>query len=454
MLSSLPRSAAEALLYDWSVWGRADQVWRPGEETHTIYLAGRGWGKTRTGAEAARYVAEHPELCGGRMLIAGRTAADVRETMVEGISGIMAISPPSFRPVYQPSRARLVWPNGVVALLRSGEKPESFRGLNTGWAWLDELAHWAHAGDAFAQIAFGLRIGDRPRSVITTTPLGTPELIRLVYKTDPTGQPVAGANGPLYNPQARIVRGSTFDNRANLAGAFLDKIVADYEGTRLGAQELYGEILMSVEGAIWSAEWWRRCELEDVPELRRVIVVVDPAVSVHDKSDETGIVAAGLGVDGKVYLLADASGRYSPAAWAEQALRLATLHGASEICVEDNQGGDLVEFALREVQSRARSRFRVERVRATKSKAHRWSMAALAWERGGVIHCGSPRGWVKTEHQLLQMTDLGAGSADLLDRGDAACWAVLRLAGARSDARAPRALANASAWAEIAKRLR
>lgn len=473
VIKSLSREARARIAYDWRFWGRADQVWRPSPEKYTLYLAGRGWGKTRVGAEAVQWLAEHPEHVGGRprrgpddrdygiggvIGIAGRTADDIRETMLHGVSGLITIAPPWCRPVYQPSKRRVVWPNGVVGRLISGDKPQQARGPNLGAVWGDELAHWQRLAETWSNIELSLRHGRDPKAIITTTPLGVRTLVELCYQCDDDGMPIVAANaeGFALNPSSRIVRGSTYDNAANLARSFITEIVAKYEGTRLGEQELHGAILLGIPGALFKRDWFHRCDADDVPELVRIVIAVDVAVSQNPDSAETGIVVAGLGVDDRIYLLRDLSGAHSPNEWASLVVKHYRDDDADAIVCELNQGGNLVEANIRSIK--AARRIKVEGLRAFKSKRQRWSLVAGLWEQGRVVHVGPTRHWLKLEHQLTHFDPDKPERAQMLDRGDAATWAAISLLGGKDDRRALRALGRVDAWrrieGELSRRMR
>lgn len=464
VIKSLSREARARLAFDWRFWGRAEQVWRPGPEKYTLFLSGRGWGKTRVGAEAVQWLAANPQHCGGRARrgpddrdhgiggvigIAGRTADDIRETMLNGISGLITIAPPWFRPLYQPSKRRVIWPNGVIGRLISGDKPQQARGPNLGAVWADELAHWMRLSETWANIELALRHGRDPKAVITTTPIGVRTLVELCYQCDEQGNPRPGANAEGFepNPSSRIVRGSTYDNARNLARSYLSEVVAKYEGTRLGAQELHGAILLGIPGALFKTDWFHRCEPEDVPELVRILIAVDPAVSQNPDSAETGIIVAGLGVDDRIYLLRDLSGLHSPNEWASLAVKHYRDDDADAIVAELNQGGNLVEANIRTIK--ASRRVKVIGLRAFKSKAQRWSLVAGMWEQGRVVHVGPARHWIALEHQLTHFNPDKPERDQLLDRGDAATWAAIGLLGAKDDRKALRALGRVDAWRRI-----
>ena len=471
VVKSMPPQARLRLVHDWRFWGRPDQVWRPGPELFTVYLAGRGWGKTRVGAEAVRHVADNPELCGGRRKkgpgdtkhgtggqigIAGRTANDVNETMLYGPSGLMSISPPWNRPRHYPSKKLLLWPNGVIARLFSGDVPDSFRGPNIGFLWADELAHWSRIAKSWKTAKLALRHGDKPRVVVTTTPIGIQTLIELIYRCK-DGIPIPVGDGYKPHPSTRIVHGSTYDNVANLAPDFLTEIVSEYEGTEEGDQELHGVVLLGVRGAPWSREWFRRCELDEVPEFVRVIVAVDPTVSEGAETSEgdpceCGIVVVGLGVDGRLYLLEDASGVMSPKAWGSKVVQCADAWSADRIVAEENQGGELVRMTI--AAANPRKRYRIQLVRATRDKFTRFALAAPLWQHERAVHVGSPRRYVRIEHQMVTANPNRPIAGQQLDRVDAVTWGALALLGDGTDRKRLSMLGNVAAARKIAAAVR
>lgn len=401
--------AAEAARYDWRAKARPEQVAPSGAWRTWLILAGRGWGKSRSGAE---WVREQVTKRGARRVaLVARTASDVRDVIVEGESGLLAISPPSERPTWEPSRRRLTWPNGAIATTYSADEPDQLRGPQHDAAWADELAAWKHP-DAWTQLLMGLRLGEDPRVVVTTTPRPTP-LIRELVAQHTTA----------------VTRGATRDNAANLAPQFLDAIVARYAGTRLGRQELDGEILDDNPGALWKRDGIDAARVRAAPDLRRIVVGVDPAVTSNAASDETGIVVAGLGFDGRFYVLGDASGRYSPEQWASRVVAAYREHKADRVVAERNNGGDLVERNLRTVDRN----LPVTTVHTKRGKALRAEPVSSLYEQGRVSHVGA---LAALEDQMTAWDP--AGDGDSPDRVDALVYALTELMGApvvRTDAR-------------------
>ena len=332
-----------------------------------------------------------------RIALVARTAADVRDVLVEGQSGILAVSPDDERPTWEPSRRRLTWRSGAIATTYSAEEPDQLRGPQHDAALADEVAAWSRP-DAWDQLQMGLRLGTDPRVVVATTPRPTP-LIRSL----------------LAAPGTVVTRGATRDNVANLAPGVVADLERRYAGTRLGRQELDGEILDDSAGALWRWQWIDAARVARAPDLRRVVVAIDPAASSHDDSDETGIVVAGVGHDGRAYVLADASGRYRPEEWARTALALYREHKADCIVAEANNGGEMVAATLR-VHDRGAN---VRTVHATRGKATRAEPVAALYEQGRASHVGA---LARLEDQLTTWDP--ATSRTSPDRLDALVWAL------------------------------
>ena len=394
------------------MWARPDQLPPLGAWQRWLILAGRGWGKTRTGAEWVRDRALRDPGC--RVALVARTAADVRDVIVEGESGILAVHAPSERPTWEPSRRRLTWPNGSMATTYSADVPDQLRGPQHHYAWADELASWERP-DTWDQMVFGLRLGAAPQVVVTTTPRPTP-IIRAL----------------LTAPGTVVTRGRTLDNRANLAPGVVADLQRRYGGTRLGRQELDGEVLTDTPGALWT---WERIDAARVSialQLRRVVVAIDPAVSAGEASDETGIVVCGIGFDGRGYVLEDASGKYSPDGWARRAVHLAAEHKADRIVAEVNNGGQLVEHTLRTVDRAVA----YKAVHASRGKATRAEPVAALYEQGRVSHLG------RLDALESQMTGWDPStSTKSPDRVDALVWALTEL---MVDPTAPRTVTESS----------
>lgn len=381
----------------WRDIARPSQIAPPGEWWLWLILAGRGFGKTRTGAE---WVHENIDRY-GRWHFVAPTAADARDTMVEGESGILATAPAGARPHYEPSKRKLTWPNGATASLFSADEPERLRGPQCEAFWADELAAWRYMQEAWDQLMFGFRLGSDPRGVATTTPKPL-KLIRELLERD----------------GVEVTRGTTYENLENLAPAFASQIIQKYEGTRLGRQELNAEILEDVEGALWNRAMLDAHRVDSAPALSRVVVAVDPAVTSKEDSDETGIVVAGLGEDGHGYILDDLSARLSPDGWARRAVEAYRSQEADRIVGEVNNGGDLVEVNIRTVDRNAS----YKAVRASRGKRSRAEPVAALYEQGRVHHVGS---FPELEDQLCGwVPNSGMQSPD---RMDALVWALTEL---------------------------
>ncbi len=385
--------------------------------TFWLLLAGRGWGKTRVGAEWVCEMARANPGTHGALV--APTFPDAQKVMLSygledqpDASGILAVSPLDFRPVYEMSRNRLVWPNGTVADLYTAEEPGRLRGPQHHWAWVDEIAAWEKEQAAWDQLLFGLRLGKHPRACITTTP-----------------KPIAIVRQIMVDPATVTTRGRTLDNRANLAPAFFDSVVRKYEGTRLGRQELDGEILSDAEGALWSGDMIERLRIRDHPTLLRTVVAIDPAVSNNEGSDETGIVSVGIGKcrcksnghpveEMHAFVLEDASGKFSPDAWARRAVKCYRDRHADRIVAEVNNGGALVEVNLRTVDPH----IAYTAVHAAQAKRPRAEPVAALYEQGKVHHVG---GFAKLEDQMTTWEALSGQRSP--DRMDALVWALTEL---------------------------
>ncbi len=396
---------ASTLASSWRLKARPEQIAPQGDWLIWLLLAGRGFGKTRTGAEWVQELVVMAEA--GRIALVAPTAADARDVMVEGESGLLAIAPKGMRPTYEPSRRRLTWPNGAIASLYSAEEPDRLRGPQHDGAWCDEIASWAEPS-TFDMLQFGLRLGKRPRCVVTTTPRPT-KLVRALVARE--GQDVV------------ITRGRTADNALNLAPAFLAAITNRYGGTRLGRQELDGELLSDVPGALWKSAWIDSSRVRQAPDMRRIVVAIDPAVSNHEGSDETGIIAAGKSQDNRFYVLEDTSGRFGPADWARRAIELYRRLKADRLIAEVNNGGALVENTIRMVDRAVP----FTAIHATRGKALRAEPISALYEQGRVSHLGE---FQKLEEQMLAFTsDFDRSRAGYSpDRVDALVWALTELA--------------------------
>jgi phage terminase large subunit-like protein len=395
--------------HDWpGDWAHAHQRPPEGDWTTWLLIAGRGAGKTLAGAHWVRAMAlGRPPLAvekAGRIALVGETLADVRDVMVEGPSGLLSVHLPGERPHWRPSRRRLEWQNGAVALAFSSEDPESLRGPQFHAAWCDELAKWAHPEATWDMLQFGLRLGARPRQAVTTTPRPIPLVKRL-----------------LAEPGTAVSRARTADNRRWLAPAFLAAVVARYAGTRLGRQELDAELIDDRPDALWRRAALEAARVAAAPELARIVVAVDPPAASGAGSDACGIVAAGLAGDGTGYVLADASASgLSPAGWARRACDLYHRLGADRLVAEVNQGGDMVAAVIRQADAGVA----VQMVHATRGKWLRAEPVAALYEQGRVRHVGA---FAALEDEMCDFGLGGLSSGRSPDRLDALVWALSAL---------------------------
>jgi len=403
LLSSLDPSVKAGLKYHWPFWARPNQLPPEGRWTTWLLLAGRGFGKSRCGAEWVRQMAHENPGC--RIALVAETAADARRVMVEGESGILSISPPEFMPEYSPANRQLTWPNGSMAFTYNATQPDQLRGPQHHFAWCDELAKWQYMQDSWDQLQFGLRLGKDPRQVVTTTPRPLPLIKKL-----------------MNDPNTVVTRGRTYDNAVNLASPFLRQIEDRYGGTRLGRQELEGEVLEDIPGALWQRGNIDRNRRPEAPaELQRIIVAVDPATSSEEGSDETGIVCVGLARDAdgynRGYVLADRSLRGSPDDWARACVALYREFEADRIVAEKNQGGEMVESVIRAVDRNVP----VSLVHASRGKLIRAEPVSALYEQNRIHHVGR---FDELEDQMCTFAadyDRANGSPD---RMDALVWGL------------------------------
>ena len=396
---SLDDDGALAMAGDWRFLAR-EQQWAPeGDWRQWLMLGGRGSGKTRAGAEwIEAFAAANP---GARIALVGETYADVREVMIEGPAGLIAIG----RGRHEPSRRRVVWPNGAQATAFSSEDPEALRGPQFHAAWCDELAKWRNAEATWDMLQFGLRLGHDPRQVVTTTPRAVPVLKAL-----------------MDDPETAMTRMRTADNAGNLAASFLRSVERRYGQSALGRQELDGEMLEARDDALWSRALIDANRLSCPPPLRRTIVAVDPAVTGRRTSDATGIVVAAKAEDGRTIVLRDCTVRgLSPAAWTARVAELYAEHDADCVVAEVNQGGDMAADLIRAADPSVP----VRPVRATRSKWTRAEPVAALYERGEVAHLGTHAG---LEDEMCRFGPDGLDGGRSPDRVDALVWAVTALA--------------------------
>jgi len=404
ILRKLPPNELAALEFNWQFWGRPNQ-----QEPRTDYrfwalVAGRGFGKTRTGAETVRSWAER-KAHGGVYALVGPTSADVRDTMIEGESGILQISPPWFRPEWYPSKRRLRWPNGAIAITYSAEKPERLRGPNIGAAWCDELCAWKYMKETWNQLRLTMRKGTgRPRTVITTTPRPVELFLKI-----------------LADRNCVITKGTTFENEANLAPGFIEELKQDFVGTRLGRQELNAEILTDVQGALWTHALIddHRIKSVDMAQIIRIVVAIDPAVSSNMLSDETGIIVAGRLANGHGVVLEDLSVKgVGPMEWMQRAVNAYHKWKADGLIAEANNGGELIEELCKVVDRTVRYRA----VHASRGKITRAEPVAGLYEKKLIHHAGI---FKQLEDQMQTYSPITAQKSP--DRMDALVWAFTEL---------------------------
>lgn len=364
MVQDLPEEAVERLLYDWPIWARDNQITPEGNWFVWLILAGRGWGKTRVGSEQIRLWQEQGI---SRFALIGQTPAEVRDVMVEGESGILAVSPKWNKPKYEPSKRRLTWPNGAIATVYSGENPEVLRGPQHEKAWVDELAKFQYPQETWDNLIFGMRLGKDPQIVVTTTPKPI-KLLKELIKTETTV----------------LTRGNTYENRENLAQVFLDVILDKYEGTRLGRQELGAEMLDDNPGALWIRSWIEDNRITKMPEIVRIVVAIDPAVTSRATSDETGIIVAGIDREHHGYVLDDVSMKATPEQWAKAAVMAYYKWNADRIIGEANNGGDMIETIIRSIDSNVA----YKKVWASKGKTTRAEPVSALYEQNKIHHVG------------------------------------------------------------------
>ena len=382
---------------DWPFSARPDQLAPKTEWRTWLILAGRGWGKTRTGAEFI--IDEVRQGRASRIALVGRTAADCRDVMVEGESGILACSPNDFRPEYEPSKRRLTWPNGSVASTYSADKPDQLRGPQHDLAWADELAAWSR-WDAWDQLQFGMRLGNLPRTVVTTTPRPLVALKKLADERD-----------------THVTRGKTSDNEHNLAASFMAAVHDRYSGTVLGRQELEGELLSELPGALFSRQDIDKNRVQELPHLHRIVVAIDPATTSKEGSDESGIVVAGVS-NNDFYVLADLSFKGTPEKVCRRAIEAYKEFKADRVVVESNQGGDTWRTILEGIDPTVA----VKSVHASRGKQARAEPVGARYEQGRVHHIEI---FERLADQLCNYVP--ADTKESPARLDALVWAITEL---------------------------
>ena len=390
------------LNYIWPLHARDSQLPPDGDWDTWLILAGRGFGKTRTGAEWIRSQVENKQAT--RIALVARALDEAQSVMIEGESGILNISPHWNMPTYEPSKRKLTWPNGAHALVFSSHEPDQLRGPQFDAAWCDELASWQYPDETWDNLSFALRLGHHPRSIVTTTPK-TMDLVRSLPN----------------RPGVHVTRGSTYENQDNLPPSFFNSLIEQYDGTRIGRQEIHAELMDEDENALWKREWIENARLRNHPPMSRIVVAVDPALSTGPTSSETGIVVAGADMRRKhAYVLADESDRLSPNSWALRVIHLYDKFEASMIVVEDNAGGQMAESTIQNAVERT---LPIKTVKARRGKYIRAEPVASLYEQGRVHHVGR---FPALEDQMCTWNpDIGPSQSP--DRADALVHAVTQL---------------------------
>lgn len=407
-MSELTLEQQKELKYDWSFWARPNQMEPPGDWTYWLALAGRGFGKTRMGSEWIRKVAAENPGC--RIALVAETAADARDVMILGDSGLLACDPTLDESSWSPTNRRLTWPNGSKAWVYNATEPDQLRGPQHHFAWVDELAKFRYIQEVWDQMIFGLRLGNKPRVLITTTP-----------------QPKKLIKELVANPRTFVTKGATMDNVSNLAPDAVKEMYDRYANTRLGRQELEGEILGDIPGALWKREDIDENRVKEAPEdLLKVYVAVDPAASSSEGADENGIVVVGLARDAdgyaRGYVLEDGSLRGTPEEWARKAVHLFRKWSADRIIAEKNNGGEMVSHVLRSVD---RS-IPIELVHASRGKVIRAEPISALYEQHRIHHVGM---FPELEDQMCEFSidNIRNENTGSPDRVDALVWGLTKI---------------------------
>lgn len=405
-LASLTDSEADRLVHDWELYARPEQILPPADAIPGgwfvwLILAGRGFGKTRTGVEAVKEWVK----TNSRVNLAGATSDDVRDIMIEGESGILAHCTKAERPWYRPSKRRLDWPNGARSLLLTGEEPDRARGKQSEKLWADEVAAWKYP-EAWDQLMLGLRLGDNPQAVATTTP-----------------RPIVLIKELLAAPTTVVTRGSTYANKRNLSAKFFSQVITKYEGTRLGRQELMAEVLDENPNALFTLANIEENRVKKLPQLVRIVVAIDPAATSGEDADDTGIIIAGRDDQQPphFYVIDDQTAHDKPAGWAKKAVAAYHAHEADRIVGEINNGGEMVESTIRNVDENVS----YKSVHATRGKVIRAEPVSALYEQNRVHHVGF---WPKLEDEMAQYDPALGKDQPSPNRMDALVWAITDLA--------------------------
>ena len=420
LLAGLTDDQLEGLLFDWGFWARPEQIMPPGDWDTWLIMTGRGWGKTRSGGEGIRQWEEEGYK---RFILVARTVPDMRKVMITGESGLLSLYPDRDRPRYEPSKTMVTWPRrgtrkwaaqktSATAELFTADEPDQMRGPQAEKIWIDEPATWRRGMEAYDNLMYGARLGDKPQIIATTTPRPV-ALIRMLVK----------------DPGTLIQTGSLLENVDNLAPSFRKRIMDRYEGTRLGRQEIEGVLLEDTPGALWKRPWiddkrWKWDTYKEATK-HRIVVGVDPSGSESEESDEAGVgVAADVG--GEYAVIEDRSGIMSPSAWAGAAIDLYLEHAADLIVAEKNYGGLMVEETIRNVAvARGISVPPIKLIHAKRGKVLRAQPVATLYEQGRVHHVGS--NMAELEDQQCNFDPLNMPDHD--DRVDWCVYALIELSG-------------------------
>lgn len=403
ILAGLTDAQVSELLDDWRFWARPEQIAPDGDWLTWVINAGRGFGKTRAGSE---WVREQVEAGRQRIALIGETYKDLVEVMVYGDSGIASVFPDHQKPkIVANPNVQITFHTGAVALGYNATQPDQLRGPQFDAAWADELAKWKKARETWDMLQFGLRLGERPKVLVTTTPRPIPVLREIMARQSTV-----------------VTTGSTFDNAANLAASFIEEIRDRYEGTRLGRQELFAEVLDDLPGALWTRAMFEDHRVNVAPEMQRIVVAVDPSgtAGASDDGDSIGIVVAGKGIDGRGYVLADRTCKLSPDGWGRRAVSAYHEFGADRIVAERNFGGAMVQHVIRTIDARAS----YKEVTASRGKVMRAEPVAALYEQGKISHVGR---FEALEDQCCLIGPDGYIGEGSPDRVDALVWALTEL---------------------------
>lgn len=403
ILAGLTDAQVAELLNDWRFWARPEQIAPDGDWLAWVINAGRGFGKTRAGSE---WVREQVEAGRQRIALIGETYKDLVEVMVYGDSGIASVFPDHQKPkIVANPNVQITFHTGAVALGYNATQPDQLRGPQFDAAWADELAKWKKARETWDMLQFGLRLGERPQVLVTTTPRPIPVLREIMARQTTV-----------------VTTGSTFDNAANLAASFIEEIRDRYEGTRLGRQELFAEVLDDLPGALWTRVMFDDHRVKVAPEMQRIVVAVDPSGTAgeSDDGDSIGIVVAGKGIDGRGYVLADWTCKLSPDGWGRRAVAAYHEFGADRIVAERNFGGAMVQHVIRTIDPKVS----YKEVTASRGKVVRAEPIAALYEQGRVSHVG---GLEALEDQCCLIGPDGYIGEGSPDRADALVWALTEL---------------------------